>query len=118
MDHGPLLTFQSLKPPLVLRSTQALMASSNKTYDIFLHYPRCESLSAARLAHGMRRRGIRPWFDRWSAIPGEPDAQAAFAMSASLILARIMGASGIPWASESEWIIDRQGTIATIVILL
>lgn len=96
------------------------MASSNKTYNIFLRHAPADSLIVAALACGLRGRGLRPWFERHSFLPAEqPGAQAAFAMEASQTLASVMGPSGLAhWLEEAEEIVARLEANSTITILM
>jgi SAM-dependent methyltransferase len=70
------------------------MASSTKTYDVFVRYEPSDVVAAAEFARRLHAAGLRPWLDIWSAVPGASVADAAdFATAASRCVARLIGPS-------------------------
>ena len=72
------------------------MATSSQTYDVFLCHDAQDDLSTMDLGKKLRYRGLRPWLDAWSSVPGSPAArEARFAVSASRLVVYALGGSGI-----------------------
>jgi signal transduction histidine kinase len=71
-------------------------------YDVFLSYHEDDETTVEALAHRLVKAGIRPWFNKWHLIPGEPQQETVErAMDACQIFIVFLGASGIgPWANE------------------
>ena len=43
---------------------------ADAAFDVFLSYNRRDQEVVERIAAGLRRAGIRPWFDTWTTTPG------------------------------------------------
>ena len=78
------------------------MTSSQQTYDLFADHVPADRLAAEEFGRHLRAAGLRPWLVEWSAVPhASLDAEQEFAVSASRLVARVIGRSGLsPWSKE------------------
>jgi DNA-binding SARP family transcriptional activator/class 3 adenylate cyclase/tetratricopeptide (TPR) repeat protein len=75
---------------------------SRLTAQVFLSYNRQDSTAVEEVARRLRQDGVEPWFDRWSAAPGEGwQVQIAEALGAIDACAVFVGPHGLgDWARE------------------
>jgi WD40 repeat protein len=95
-------------------------ASSAQAIDVFLSYNRRDTHEAEQLAHALRARDVRVFFDRWSLAPGEPWASALeSALGASPAVIVVLGPNGLSdWQrAESELALDRQRSGEAVVVI-
>jgi SAM-dependent methyltransferase len=72
------------------------MVSSLHVYDVMIDHEPADHGVAEALGRRLRHAGLRPWLASWSAVPGTPlGDQALSAVSASRVVARVLGAAGL-----------------------
>src|SRR3954469_4499230 len=93
-------------------------------YDVFLSYNSADQPAVEELAQKLRKKRIKPFFDKWELIPGEPSQEALEkALDESRPCAVFVGQGVLgPWQTEEmrsaidEWVGDR--SIRVIPVLL
>jgi WD40 repeat protein len=74
----------------------------NTRFDVFLSHARLDELEVEKLARLLMLKEIRPWFDKWELIPGEPWQEAIEkALESCPACAVCIGANGVDgWQTE------------------
>jgi SAM-dependent methyltransferase len=96
------------------------MASSQKTYDLFLRHSPTDRGLAAALARKLRRSGLRPCIDWCGTALGSQQAEETKRRTAmSRIDVWIMGPSSLPyWMEQEEEFLSPPTAGSTIILLL
>ena len=93
-------------------------------YDVFLSHNSLDKPAVEELANRLSQNNLKPWFDKWNLIPGDPWQKAIeSALDRCGTCAVFMGPSGIsPWQNEEmRAAIDRrvrEGRFRVIPVLL
>src|SRR5436305_8842157 len=93
-------------------------------YDVFLSHSTADKPAVEELARKLVEAGIKPFFDEWELIPGEPSQEALErALDESRTCAVFVGSASLgPWQNEEmrsaidEWVGDK--TFRVIPVLL
>ena len=93
-------------------------------YNVFLSHNSLDKPAVEELANRLSQNNLKPWFDKWNLIPGDPWQNAIeSALDSCVSCAVFMGPSGIsPWQNEEmRAAIDRrvrEGHFRVIPVLL
>jgi len=76
--------------------------ASDPPYDVFLSYATPDKPAVEDLALRLKRRKLKPFFDKWHLVPGEPWQEALEeALDRSQTFAVFLGPGGVgPWQNE------------------
>ncbi|HEX4962715.1 MAG TPA: TIR domain-containing protein [Thermoanaerobaculia bacterium] len=93
-------------------------------YDVFLSYNTADQLAVEKLARKLVKAGIRPFFDKWDLIPGEPAQESLEkALDESRTCAVFVGSSSLgPWQNEEmrsamdDWVGDKSFRVIPVLL--
>ncbi|HSS52488.1 MAG TPA: TIR domain-containing protein [Thermoanaerobaculia bacterium] len=93
-------------------------------YDVFLSHSTADKPAVEKLAHKLRELGIKPFFDKWELIPGEPSQEALEkALDESRTCAVFLGTGVLgPWQTEEmrcaldEWVGNKAFRVIPVLL--